>query len=66
MRGKSFGLRDGKLIIKQQLTCAGLQFPELSHRSSGVYCAQEFNFFSLGIGNYDLKNGGRGIHAGSG
>jgi hypothetical protein len=44
MRGKSFGLRDGKLIIKQQLTCAGLQFPELSHRSSGVYCAQEFNF----------------------
>src|SRR5256885_7150856 len=34
-------------------------------RSSGVYCAQEFNFFSSGIGNHDLKNGGRGIHAGS-
>src|SRR6185437_8363021 len=42
------------------LTCAGLQFRELSHRSSGVYCAQEFNFFSLGIGNHELKNGGRG------
>src|ERR1700675_4569356 len=31
------------------------QFPELSHRSSGVYCAQEFNFFSSGTAIMTLR-----------
>src|ERR1700730_8242057 len=33
----------------------GDKFPELSHRSSGVYCAQEFNFFSSGTAIMTLR-----------